>query len=90
MGGGGRAAAAAAAVEAPSRGRRACILPRAQPLNQPSAPALARRVAGCCRIGTEHEKLGYNVADTRRLTYEQIAELLRAIQVRESGGNSVC
>ena len=35
---------------------------------------------GCCRIGTEHEKLGYNMADTRRLTYEQIAALLTRIQ----------
>ena len=35
-----------------------------------------------CRIGTEHEKLGYNVADTRRLTYDQIATLLTGIQER--------
>jgi glutamate--cysteine ligase len=36
----------------------------------------------CHRIGTEHEKLGYNVADGRRLTYEQIAALLTRIQER--------
>lgn len=35
-----------------------------------------------CRIGTEHEKLGYNIADTRRLSYEQIAALLTRIQER--------
>lgn len=35
-----------------------------------------------CRIGTEHEKLGYNVADGRRLTYEQIAALLTRIGER--------
>lgn len=34
------------------------------------------------RIGTEHEKLGYNVADGRRLTYEQIAALLTRIGER--------
>ncbi|PRW21064.1 glutamate--cysteine chloroplastic isoform A [Chlorella sorokiniana] len=34
------------------------------------------------RIGTEHEKLGYNMADSRRLTYEQIAALLTRIQER--------
>lgn len=34
------------------------------------------------RIGTEHEKLGYNVADTKRLTYEQIAGLLTGIKER--------
>ncbi len=34
------------------------------------------------RIGTEHEKLGYNIADTRRLSYEQIAALLTRIQER--------
>ncbi|KAI3430867.1 hypothetical protein D9Q98_009276 [Chlorella vulgaris] len=43
--------------------------------------------AGCrpreqWRIGTEHEKLGYNVADGKRLTYEQIAALLTRIQER--------
>ena len=31
------------------------------------------------RIGTEHEKLGYNLADRRRLTYQQIARLLHGI-----------
>lgn len=38
------------------------------------------------RIGTEHEKLGYNVADTRRLTYDQIAALLSRIQERFGWG----
>jgi hypothetical protein len=35
-----------------------------------------------CRIGTEHEKLGYNLADGKRLAYEQIAALLTRIQDR--------
>jgi glutamate--cysteine ligase len=35
-----------------------------------------------CRIGTEHEKLGYKLSDHRRLEYAQIAELLRRIADR--------
>lgn len=34
------------------------------------------------RIGTEHEKLGYTVGTTERLTYDQIRQLLRNIQER--------
>ncbi len=34
------------------------------------------------RIGTEHEKLGYTIATKKRLTYEQIEQLLRSIQAR--------
>lgn len=34
------------------------------------------------RIGTEHEKLGYTLADNKRLSYEQIRELLSKIQER--------
>jgi glutamate--cysteine ligase len=50
---------------------------RARVLTLCFCPCAARR-----RIGTEHEKLGYNLADTRRLTYDQIAELLRRIGTR--------
>lgn len=43
--------------------------------------------AGCkprdqWRIGTEHEKLGYDLVTNRRLTYDQIRNLLTAIQNR--------
>ncbi|KAK9806992.1 hypothetical protein WJX72_009829 [[Myrmecia] bisecta] len=34
------------------------------------------------RIGTEHEKLGYNVKDKSRLTYDQIAQLLNGLCTR--------
>lgn len=36
----------------------------------------------CCRIGTEHEKLGYNISDKRRIDHEQIAALLTRISDR--------
>ena len=32
-----------------------------------------------CRIGTEHEKLGFQLADHRRLTYDQIRQILEAL-----------
>ncbi|KAG2425992.1 hypothetical protein HXX76_013363 [Chlamydomonas incerta] len=34
------------------------------------------------RIGTEHEKLGFNLADNSRLNYDQIAQLLRKLEAR--------
>jgi glutamate--cysteine ligase len=36
------------------------------------------------RFGTENEKLGYNVATTRRVTYEEVAQLLEGL-VRRFG-----
>ena len=53
--------------------------PRPHPAHAPPAPHPRTRPR---RIGTEHEKLGYTVGDTRRLTYEQIAALLTRIQDR--------
>ena len=32
-----------------------------------------------CRFGTEHEKLGYNLADNTRLGYEKIKVLLEGL-----------
>ncbi len=34
------------------------------------------------RIGTEHEKLGFNLKDNSRLNYDQIAQLLRKLEAR--------
>ncbi|CAD7699360.1 unnamed protein product [Ostreobium quekettii] len=34
------------------------------------------------RIGTEHEKLGFNTADNRRINYEQISNVLRSLERR--------
>ncbi|KAG2435053.1 hypothetical protein HYH02_012050 [Chlamydomonas schloesseri] len=34
------------------------------------------------RIGTEHEKLGFNLKDNTRLSYDQIAQLLRKLEAR--------
>ena len=56
--------------------RPACVV-RLRP-SSPSSPSSLP----CRSIGTEHEKLGYNRADGRRLTYEQIAGLLLGIQER--------
>ncbi|KAL4451418.1 hypothetical protein ABPG77_009490 [Micractinium sp. CCAP 211/92] len=60
----------------------------AQPTTRLRKEDLVAYIASGCkprdqwRIGTEHEKLGYNIADTRRLSYEQIAALLTRIQER--------
>ena len=91
------AAVAAAAVPA-GRGSCAPACPQAclrlQPSQlKPCLPATSTNIPGlppvvqpprdcCCRIGTEHEKLGYRMADTKRPTHEQIAALLRGIQER--------
>jgi glutamate--cysteine ligase len=34
------------------------------------------------RIGTEHEKLGFVLGNNRRLSYDQIAHILRALETR--------
>ncbi|MEW5305396.1 MAG: hypothetical protein WDW36_007938 [Sanguina aurantia] len=34
------------------------------------------------RIGTEHEKLGFNLSDNSRMSYDQIAQVLRKLQSR--------
>ena len=34
------------------------------------------------RIGTEHEKLGFNLKDNSRMSYEQIAQVLRKLESR--------
>ena len=38
--------------------------------------------ATLCRIGTEHEKLGFNLKDNSRITYEQIEKVLRRLEDR--------
>lgn len=43
-------------------------------VDQPSIPP--------CRIGTEHEKLGYATVSRRRLSHDQIEQLLRGLQAR--------
>ena len=68
---------ATTAVAARRLTRRTCPWQPAAAIKPPFSPV------GCRRIGTEHEKLGYNVADSRRLTYEQIAALLTRIQASE-------
>lgn len=35
-----------------------------------------------CRIGTEHEKFGFEIGSLRPMKYEQIAELLNGISER--------
>lgn len=37
---------------------------------------------GYCRIGTEHEKFGFEIGTLRPMKYEQIAELLNSIAER--------
>jgi glutamate--cysteine ligase len=39
-------------------------------------------VVGCCRIGTEHEKLGFDLNTNVRMTYEQIEKVLRRLESR--------
>lgn len=61
---------------------RAATSPATTPLTREDL--IAYLASGCkprdaWRIGTEHEKLGYNLADRRRLSYSQIAALLREI-----------
>ncbi len=34
------------------------------------------------RIGTEHEKLGFNLEDNSRMSYDQIAQVLRKLESR--------
>lgn len=36
----------------------------------------------CCRIGTEHEKFGFEIETLRPMRYEQIADLLDGIAER--------
>jgi glutamate--cysteine ligase len=38
--------------------------------------------SGCCRIGTEHEKLGFDLNTNARMTYEQIEKVLRRLESR--------
>jgi glutamate--cysteine ligase len=35
--------------------------------------------AACCRFGTEHEKLGYNLSDHKRIDYDSIKALLEGL-----------
>ncbi len=37
---------------------------------------------GIYRIGTEHEKLGYTLTGNRRMSYDQIAQMLRKLESR--------
>lgn len=37
---------------------------------------------GYCRIGTEHEKFGFELKTLKPMTYVQIADLLNAISER--------
>ncbi len=48
-------------------------------LADPPCPDLAPYV---CSIGTEHEKLGFNVRDNSRMTYPQIEQMLRRLAER--------
>ena len=41
-----------------------------------------RALTTVCRIGTEHEKLGYNVDDLTRLDYSKIEQLLKSLHKR--------
>jgi len=77
--------------------RRRCVLRRI-PRSSISSQAITERLlnkedliaslsAGCktrdqFRIGTEHEKLGYNLDDFSRLDYSKIEQLLRGLQKR--------
>jgi len=47
-----------------------------------SAPVSARNCPFACRIGTEHEKLGFNVRDNTRIDYRQIQEVLNKLVSR--------
>lgn len=40
------------------------------------------RVYYTCRIGTEHEKFGFEIGTLRPMKYEQISELLNGIAER--------
>ena len=77
----GRARAAAAA------GASAACFYACSGLAGPHSAACATLSPDVSRIGTEHEKLGYNVADKRRLTYEQVgaAPALRPAGARPRG-----
>ena len=50
-------------------------------LQQPLSVSHEADTGACdgCRFGTEHEKLGYNLADNTRLGYEKIRALLEGL-----------
>ncbi len=41
--------------------------------------SLQRVSLSCCRFGTEHEKLGYNLSDHKRIDYNSIKALLEGL-----------